>query len=137
MFLQEVNRTIASARLLPELASAADEVARGMEALENVTAFLLELQKQGRTEEFLADATLYLELTGILTIGWQWLIQGLSAMQALKLGVTEKDSHFYEGKLQVLRYFAAYELPRMDGLARVIKNSRGLTTRMETRLFED
>ena len=137
LFLQEVNRTIASARLLPELASAADEVARGMEALENVTAFLLELQKQGRTEEFLADATLYLELTGILTIGWQWLIQGLSAMQALKLGVTEKDSHFYEGKLQVLRYFAAYELPRMDGLARVIKNSRGLTTRMETRLFED
>ncbi len=39
---------------------------------------------KGDMEEFLADATLYLEFFGIIAMAWQWLIQGMAAQKALR-----------------------------------------------------
>jgi butyryl-CoA dehydrogenase len=137
LFLEEANQTIAAARTIPEMKPQADDLARGLDLMNDVTAYLLGIAGQDKAEEFLADATLYLEMVGILAIGWQWLIQGLAAHKALQGGASGDDLNFYRGKLQTLKYFTTYEVAKVDGLARALKNSRGLTTYMDAALFEE
>ena len=47
--------------------------------------------RQQGPEAFLADATLYLEFFGIITIAWQWLLQGIAVQKALNNGAAKKD----------------------------------------------
>ena len=85
----------------------------------------------------MADATLYLEFFGIVTIAWQWLLQGIAVQKALNNGAKKKDSDFYEGKMFTLRYFFGYELPKTLGLAKRLMQSDGLTIEMQTGHFND
>src|SRR5690606_4426590 len=71
--------------------------------LREVTAALLAIADPvGR----LANATVYLEAFGHLTVAWVWL------EQALALG--ERDDDFARGKRQAARWFMRRELPRVD-----------------------
>jgi butyryl-CoA dehydrogenase len=85
----------------------------------------------------LADATLYLEFFGIITIAWQWLLQGIAVQQALNNGAGKKDLNFYEGKMFTLRYFFAYELPNTLGLAERLVDIDAITVAMQTEHFND
>jgi butyryl-CoA dehydrogenase len=85
------------------------------------------------TEVFLADATLYLELFGILTIAWQWLKMGIVAQKTLDDGTNE--ANFYEGKLFTLRYFFEYELVKIDSLAKRLTSADALTVEMREECF--
>ena len=136
LFLREASQTVTTARGIPELKPQAEVLARGLEVMNDVTGHLLELAGRGQTEEFLADSTLYLEMVGLLAIGWQWLIQGIVACQGLQGEVSATDANFYQGKLVTLKYFFAYELPKVDSLAQVMKHSQGLTVNLDPHLFE-
>ena len=93
---------------------------------------------EGKIELFLADATLYLELFGIIAIAWQWLLQAMVAKKALADDLASQDADFYEGKLYSFRYFFEYELPKIQGLAsRLKKSSDGLTVDMKPEYFAD
>jgi butyryl-CoA dehydrogenase len=85
-------------------------------------------------EAFLADASLYLEMFGHVLVAWQWLIQAMVAvnkLQADKIKKSEQD--FYEGKLQVCKYFYRYELPKATCLSGIITRSSAtaMTTKTE------
>jgi butyryl-CoA dehydrogenase len=136
LFLREANLTIAAAREISELKLQAEALARGLEVMNDVTGYLLELSGKGKIEEFLADSTLYLEMVGLLAIAWQWLIQGIVAYNGLQRDVSESDENLYNGKLLTLKYFFAYELPKVDSLAHVMRNSGGLTVNLDPRVFE-
>lgn len=58
----------------------------------------------------LANATLYLDMLGHVTIGWMWLRQATAAVRKLRSG--EGDTDFLKGKLVACRYFLSYELPK-------------------------
>jgi len=91
-------------------------------------------EKQG-SELFLADATLYLEFFGIIVIAWQWLLQAVAASNAMKSGVSQGDSLFYQGKIFTCKYFFKYELPKIQGLSIRLRDSDGLTIDMKTEYF--
>ena len=105
--------------------------------MNDVATYLFGVQKEKGAEEFLADATLYLEMVSLLAVGWQWLMQGIVAYNALQGQPTQGDERFYLGKLQTLKYFFTYEIPRVNSLAHVIKTSQGLTANMDVSLFEE
>ncbi len=65
-------------------------------------------------EKFMADASLFLEATGILCIGWMWVEQAVSAQKALSHGAS--DQGFYFGKIETARFFMEYELVKISGL---------------------
>lgn len=65
-------------------------------------------------EKFMADASLFLEATGILCIGWMWISQAVSAQKALSHGANDQD--FYFGKIETANYFMEYELVKINGL---------------------
>ncbi|MFZ5584857.1 MAG: acyl-CoA dehydrogenase [Thermodesulfobacteriota bacterium] len=137
LFAEELARDIAAAGQAPELAGYGQRLRAVLDQLLAATRAKLALAAAGDVAVFLCDATLYLELFGLVAVGWQWLKQGLVAAQALAGGVGESDQVFYQGKLTTMRYFFHYELPKAKGLAERLAESDGLTARMDARLFSD
>lgn len=138
LYYKEVGETIREAMSDPELRIYAHDVEKGLTCLEQITGYLSGLSTQGNAELFLADATLYLEFFGIITLGWQWLIQALAAKHALQLseGVPD-DINFYEGKLCTCRYFFIYEFPKIESLAISLTKGSSLTVDMKNDHYEE
>jgi butyryl-CoA dehydrogenase len=137
LYINELQDTIAAAKEFNDLEKYAGELNKALVQLEEVTQHLLLIAQQQGPEAFLADATLYLEFFGIVTIAWQWLQQGIAAHKALKNGARKKDINFYEGKMFTLRYFFSYELPKTLGLAKRLLDDDRLTVEMQTEYFDD
>ncbi|MFH0786957.1 MAG: acyl-CoA dehydrogenase, partial [Pseudomonadota bacterium] len=89
LFLEEVQKTIQEAKDIPALGPYVQRLEYALESLINVTGRLVALAQGGKTELFLADATLYLELFGIIAVAWQWLRQGASIQRALVGSLSE------------------------------------------------
>jgi len=124
LFFQEVSKTIAEAKQIESTATYAEALEKSMQQLQQTTGYLIGLAQKDRPEVFLTDATLYLEMTGHITIAWQWLMQGIVAAKALeKGGLNEDDSNFYNGKMHTLQYYFLYELPKIRSLAYTLMNS--------------
>jgi butyryl-CoA dehydrogenase len=103
-------------RATAETAGAADDVdlvywgnvlAESVADLEETTGAL---HAAGDPDRTLANASVYLEMTGHVVVAWLWLEQALVAQQRHAAG--ESDEAFYRGKLQACRYFFEWELPK-------------------------
>jgi butyryl-CoA dehydrogenase len=137
LYISELQDTISAAKEYKELESFANELNEALTKLQQVTQHLLSIAQQQGPEAFLADATLYLEFFGNVTIAWQWLQQGIAAQKELNNGAHKKDLNFYEGKMFTLRYFFGYELPKTLGLAKRLLADDRLTVEMQTDYFND
>ncbi len=137
LLMEEINLTITAARAIPELAPKAEKLAEALGTQQNVTAALFKVAGEKGPEIFLADATLYIEMFGIIAIGWQWLLQGVKAKDALAGNPSKADLNFYQGKLFTLRFFFEYEMPKIEGLAVRLMSSDAVTVEMETAFFDD
>ena len=137
LFLEETAKTIRQAQTITELAPLAKSLQAALEKLKIVTGHLTGLALKGEIELFLADATLYLEMFGLIAIAWQWLIQSLVASRALQKNPSGADAAFYRGKLYTARYFFGYELPKLEGPATRLLHGDGLTVEMKPEWFED
>lgn len=116
LFLEEVENTIEPAMALPALADNAGRLKTALADLTEVTQKKISLAMTQGPEPFLADASLYLEMFGIVTIAWQWLKQAIAAETGLTGSPSKKDKAFFQGKLGACTYFFSYELPRIAGL---------------------
>jgi butyryl-CoA dehydrogenase len=137
LFMEEVTQSIAAGKEIPDIAPYADLLAQALERLQKVTGHLFALAGEKGPEVFLADATLFLEMTGIVAIAWQWLIQAIAARKALEKGCKQKDERFYQGKLFTFRYFFRYELPKTLGLCQRLMDNDPITMEMTTDSFND
>jgi hypothetical protein len=66
---------------------------------------------KGHAELALANAHVFLEMTGHVVVAWIWLQQALVAVRRLK-DASDGDRDFYQGKLQAASYFFRWELPK-------------------------
>jgi alkylation response protein AidB-like acyl-CoA dehydrogenase len=137
LYLEEVQQTIHEAEKFEELESYVQKLKESLEMLQKVTGHLMEVGKKEVPELFLADATLYLEFFGIVSVAWQWLVQATAVVKALRNRPNGAEANFYNGKFFAFRYFFEYELPKMEGLAKRLMNSDGLTVEIKTDFFFD
>ncbi|MEE9912010.1 MAG: acyl-CoA dehydrogenase [Deltaproteobacteria bacterium] len=135
LYLAEVRKAIRAAEVDADLKPQARALETSLELLQKVTRHLFGIAARGRQDLFLADATLYLELFGIIAIAWQWLIQATVAKRALAGSLPDADVHFYQGKIYTCRYYFGYELPKIEGLAIRLQNGDGLTTEIKNDYF--
>lgn len=84
-------------------------------------------------EIFLADATLFLEMFGILTIGWMWIRQAKVSMERLE--ILDTDRNFYLGKIETTRYFVEYELVKITSLSERLSSNSYPTIEMKKDWF--
>ncbi|RJX34731.1 MAG: acyl-CoA dehydrogenase [Desulfarculus sp.] len=137
LFREEVEATLQAAQAHDELKPYAQRLRQALDLLQEATQAKLALAAKGQIEVFLADATLYLELFGLVAVAWQWLLQGLAAAAALAGGPSAGEADFYQGKLMTMRYFFHYELPKAAGLHARLLEDDGLTAAMTDKLFAD
>ncbi len=135
LFRRELEGAMESAGLHPQLKPYADRLDKSLKRLLEVTELLRPLKEKGEAELFLADATLYLEFFGLVSIAWQWLLQGTVSRRMLKTDLPEMEFKFYKGKLHTMRYFFHYELPKIEALAARLPEGDGLTTEMRADWF--
>ncbi|MGO9116788.1 MAG: acyl-CoA dehydrogenase [Desulfomonilaceae bacterium] len=137
LYIAEVEAAIQEASQYEGLKPYADRLKAALEQLQNVTLFRVQFALKGEIEEFLADATLYLDFFGIIAVAWQWLIQGIAAQKGLNNVGSDAEKNFYKGKLHTMKYFFHYELPKTHGLAARLLEADGLTVGTNDPVFED
>jgi butyryl-CoA dehydrogenase len=110
---RDLSRTAREAK-----ASASPELQQYGEALltafARVMAVVREAQcpsRQTQAATALANAHVFLEMTGHVVVAWIWLRQALVAAEKLETA-DNPDRDFYRGKLQVCRFFFRWELPK-------------------------
>ena len=135
IYLDEIKKSINEASESPELKPFAQALENAVSLWKETTNSLLGIAAKGEIDLFMADATLYLEFSGIVCIAWQWLTQGIAVLKMKK--DSESDKNFSEGKIYTLKYFYEYELPKIYGLSIRLKNADGITLKMMPEFFED
>jgi butyryl-CoA dehydrogenase len=128
-----VSGTIECAGHVQGLAEPANALAA---ALQKVGAATKAAWATGNPEEALANATPYLQAFGHLVLAWIWLEVGLAAQAAGgpgRPGAPRAD--LVQGKLAAMRYFYAYELPRIDAWLGVVARREPLVREMQEAWF--
>jgi butyryl-CoA dehydrogenase len=110
-----INQTIEQAGQQTGLAEPAHQLAT---ALQKLGATTRAAWSTGVPEEALANATPYLQAFGHVVLAWLWLDVALAALPGRR-----------EGQLAAMRYFFAYELPKVDAWMAVVAE-RNDTCRM-------
>ncbi|MGB9617922.1 MAG: acyl-CoA dehydrogenase, partial [Desulfomonilaceae bacterium] len=127
-FLEEVKADVEMSSQYSVCLEYGKRLDEALQTLQRVTGHLVGFALQGDIERFLADATLYLEFFGLIAVAWQWLKQGIAAEKALGSSDSARDREFYTGKLQTMKYYFHYEVPKILGLEKRLMESDGLTT---------
>jgi butyryl-CoA dehydrogenase len=119
-----IGATIERAGPVAGLAAPAAQLAA---ALQKVGAATQAAWSTGVPEEALANATPYLQAFGHMVLAWIWLDVALAAGKA-----TEPQR---QGKLSALRYFFAYELPKIDAWLAVVASREPVCREMQDGWF--
>jgi butyryl-CoA dehydrogenase len=127
LLVEEMKATIAEAQAFAELSPYAKALGQKMMLTQEVLDFLLPFAQEGNYERFLSDATIFMDFFSTLVIAWQWLKMGVKAKAISLTGGDSFKEEFLDSTLHTMRFFFTYEVPRMDGLAGIIKNTEKLT----------
>jgi butyryl-CoA dehydrogenase len=105
-------------------------------ALQKVGAATKAAWATGLPEEALANATPYLQAFGHLVLAWTWLDVAL-ALPGVQGGseLSDDQQAFAQGKRAAMRYFFAYELPRIDAWLNVVAEREAVCRTMHDDWF--
>ncbi|MCZ2102399.1 MAG: acyl-CoA dehydrogenase [Chitinophagales bacterium] len=92
-------------------------------AIEYLTAYAI----QGDYEHYLADATIFMELTSNVVIAHQWLKMALAAKKALQSEDRTQTEQFYKAKIHAMQFYFKYELPKTSAALETLLSSDKLT----------
>jgi butyryl-CoA dehydrogenase len=126
--LAEIQGSVARQAEIDAVAEIRDAVAAGAQRVAGVTGTLGQAAMQGQIRLFLANATEYLHMLGHVAIGWMWLEQAGAAARLLAQG--QGDPDFLAGKLHAARFFARYELTRIERQAQLLESLDDTTLTM-------
>jgi len=135
---KEILQTVEKAKQYAGLENMSDELVSNVALLEKVTHELTVIAGKKGIGAYLANATLYLEMFGIIAIAWQWLSMAHAASEELEQGVTKKaDRLFYEGKIHVATYFYSHELVKTKSISMTLDRETMVTLAMSEACFTD
>jgi hypothetical protein len=121
--MDEMTRTADSASTFPALKKYADELRNAMGRMGQVLGHLQQFTTAGKMEQYMSDANLFMELASLTVVSWQWLKQGIVAQQKL----AESNDDFYHSKMETMKFYYRYELPKTIALATSLMNSDAVT----------
>ncbi len=133
---KEFEFTVRDARYFEELNDIVDPFVAGSDELKKVTHYLLAYAMNDNIDRYLADATVYMELFGLVCLGWQWLKQGVTVVDACRKNVENLENPFHQGKIHTMKYFFTYEYPRVYSLSETLRNDQELTISMDKNWLE-
>ena len=124
LLTSKMSATIERAMRLPDGAEPARALAAALQALSAATQ---SAWATGVPEEALANATPYLQAFGHVVLAWLWLDVAVAAHSAAP--------PMKAGKLAAMRYFYAYELPKIDAWLGVVSRRESVCRDMQDDWF--
>jgi butyryl-CoA dehydrogenase len=117
LWLTEVQKDIDAAKAYTPLKPYIALLESHINDWKNTSYQLLAIAAKGDAEVYLSDATLYLELFGILNVSWAWLKQATVAQKALdEKNPVGEELQFYASKIHTMQFYFHYELPKAKSL---------------------
>jgi len=135
LIIKEINKTINEAAEIESLKPYSDELKGKINLIGKTLKYLGDFAKKGNFESYLADATVFMEMTSTIVVAWQWLKQALVADTVLKSDKQKFEKSFYESKIHTMKFYFKYELPKTTGLAETLLNPEMLTILKEKELI--
>lgn len=132
LLMQEVMKEISHAKQNELTKEYAQQLESKIAQLQQLTMHLVAVAQKEGVEAYLSDATLYLELMGILVMCWQWLKMGNVVTQKL---TTEPNNDFLLGKIKCIEYYFEYELPKTEALFSRLKSTKRTTINIKEEQF--
>ena len=136
LLMDEMMKTVATAEVHETLKPYTQKFKDSIELYKNTLHHLLKYAKKGEVENFLADANLFMEFSGIVAIAWQWLKQAVVAQRAIEAADSSKQTMlFYESKIATMQFFFKYELPKTISLNNTLMNMEMVTIKKENEVL--
>src|SRR5206468_1694165 len=117
-FLELVGRDIAEAKAAGDPAGVAAALEPAVQDLQASTMWLAQ-NGMADPDNAGAGAYAYMDLLGLVSLGWMWLKMAAASAQALAGG--DADQRFHEAKLVTAQFYAQRELPLATALRRKIE----------------
>jgi alkylation response protein AidB-like acyl-CoA dehydrogenase len=117
-FFELVSREIAEAKVAGDPAGVASALDPALADLQSATMWLAQHGMQDPNDAG-AGAYAYMELMGLVSLGWMWMKMAAVSSKAVAEGVDDKT--FHEAKLATARFYAARELPQSTAHRREIE----------------
>ncbi|MEQ9423969.1 MAG: acyl-CoA dehydrogenase [Cyclobacteriaceae bacterium] len=136
LLAKEFEFTIRDARYHQDLAEFIPLFEEGAKELKKVTQHLLAFAMHNRVDRYTSDATVYMEMFGLVCMGWQWLKQGIEIQDQCYKNVENLENPFHLGKMQTWKYFFHYEFPKVHSLSNTLMANQDVTLSMKKEWFE-
>jgi hypothetical protein len=117
-FFELVGREIAEARQNGDPAGVAAALEPALQDLQAATMWLAQ-NGMADPDNAGAGAYPYMDLMGLVSLGWMWLKMAAASQRALADGTG--DQAFHDAKLTTARFYAQRELPMSTALRRKIE----------------
>ena len=131
LLLAEIIETITKASNYPELKEYCDSLSKKIKLSEKILQTLMPYALKGDFEKYLADASIFMEFFSLVIVGWNWLEIAANSQEALKNGDKKYSEIFYKSKIETMKYFFEYELPKTVGHSEIIMNPSSVTIKKQ------
>ncbi|MBK9151169.1 MAG: acyl-CoA dehydrogenase [Saprospiraceae bacterium] len=104
-----------------------EQLGKAVASIQKSLEYLIPYAMQGDYENFLADATVFMEQASNAVVAAQWLRIATVAQEALEAGSRQYSREFYESKIHTMKFYFKYELPKVHAAAQTICSHDKLT----------
>ena len=132
--IEEITEVFTEASNYKALKPYASQLKEQSEWVKTVLAKLIPKALSGDFENYLADATIFMDFLGTLVIGWQWLKISITAQKTKENN--DLRTGFEDNLTHTMAYFYTYEMVKLEGLARILLNDKALTVKANSNTFD-
>mgnify|MGYP001175501156 CR=1 FL=1 len=124
---KKIQTVIEEASADEQLKNYANQLNKRMHEVQKALEYLIPYAMKGDYENYLADATIFMEMMSTVVVGYQWLKIALTSSRMLKADDTRYDRSFYESKIHTMKFYFKYELPKTRACLDTILHADKLT----------
>jgi len=133
-FFDLVGRDIAEAKADGDPAGVALALEPALQDLQAATIWLAQ-HAPGNPDNAGAGAYAYMDLMGLVSLGWMWLKMARAAARAIETDDSKEGNGFYEAKLATAAFYATRELPLSTALRRKIEAGADMLMKIPAEAF--
>jgi butyryl-CoA dehydrogenase len=127
LLINDMSHTIAEAKKTDGLTTYADLLGQKMQEIQKALEYLMPYAMKGDFENYLADASIFMEAASTVVIAHQWLKMAVAATHQLQSDNKAFASSFYESKVNTMKFFYKYELPKTKACLETLMSPDKLT----------
>ena len=135
LLLAEILLTVKKANDFPELKNYADSLNQKLMLSEKVLKILMPHALKGDFEKYLADASVFMEFFSLIIVGWNWLEIAINSQESLNIKNNKYSNIFYKSKIETMKYFFDYELPKTVSQSEILMNPSSVTIKKEEEIL--